>query len=762
MEQDSILRNKYPQLGTLEDFEQTIRAKAEEIRALQRAGRITATLVTLPVIVHVVHNGEAVGSGANISQAQVQAQLEVLNEDFRKKAGTPGGSSSNPLAADIEIEFCLSPVDENGSALAEPGIERMNGGRSDWSRDQIENQLKPTTIWNPNLFFNIWTVKFAAVDANLIGYAQFPDQTGLSGIPENSPAATDGVVIRYQSFGSVDKGTFPVMVAPYNRGRTLTHEVGHWLGLRHIWGDGPCADDFVTDTPPAQSASSGCPVGRFSCSGTNMVENYMDYTDDVCMNIFTQGQKTRMRAAIQASPRRLALIQANLCAPFVVDVPTPNFTTDKQECVLLGSEVVFSDLSTNFPTEWLWQFEGGDPSTSTERNPKILYNSPGSFKVSLIATNSVGSSTELIIEDYIVVSEEGLCSEFTNFKPTYTSTVLNMAQFGGTSGYLTGHSNVKNMAFSEYFSNSCGYKYISGVAINFGNVSSTSDELKINVTVWNARGAQNGPGSVVERKEVLVKQIQDDIANNRATVITFDRETPLFSRAFHVGIEIEYNTGYTLAVKSSANGEAIDATTWVQDVSGLWKLMTTAYGANIAMDIKPIVGANLSVQVSASKLIVTPGQEVILNGRGASIFEWSSSDGEIENYTGPQLIVRPTQTTTYTTKGSGLDLCYDVANTTIYTHGDVVGVEDDPMEKQLNVYPNPGNSSLTLQIDNDYRGPVNITVCSPIGSVTHTRHLNKNESTMLVNIPTLDLSNGMYIINVDLGGKHFFRKWTKH
>jgi PKD repeat protein len=99
-----------------------------------------------------------------------------------------------------------------------------------------------------------------------------------------------------------------------------------------------------------------------------------------------------MLAALEISPRRKSLMQANLCSPAVADVPTANFIASNQECVLLGSELEFTDLSSNFPTQWNWSFEGGDPNTSTERNPKVTYNTPGTFKVTLIATNSLGSS----------------------------------------------------------------------------------------------------------------------------------------------------------------------------------------------------------------------------------------------------------------------------------------------------------------------------------------------------------------------------------
>ena len=103
-------------------------------------------------------------------------------------------------------------------------------------------------------------------------------------------------------------------------------------------------------------------------------------------------------------------MQANLCSPPVADVPTANFTADKQKCVLLGSEVEFTDLSSNFPSEWAWEFEGGDPNISTDRNPKVTYNFPGTFKVTLIAKNSLGASAPLVVEGFITVSEEGFAT----------------------------------------------------------------------------------------------------------------------------------------------------------------------------------------------------------------------------------------------------------------------------------------------------------------------------------------------------------------
>lgn len=758
MEEDRKSRTRFPQRGSLDDLEKLIQKKINEIELAKAQGRTENVVLNIPIIVHVVHNGEAVGTSTNLSQAQVQAQIEVLNEDFRRAPGTPG-FNSNPVGADIELEFCLSPVDQNGNVMAEPGIHRYNGSRADWSTEQIENILKPTTIWNPNLFYNIWTVRFASSNSNLIGYAQFPDQSGLAGLPTSGPASTDGVVIRFQSFGSVDKGNFPVMVAPYNRGRTLTHETGHWLGLRHIWGDGGCsADDFVTDTPNADGPSSGCPIGRISCSSVNMVENYMDYTNDACMNIFTQGQKTRMLAVLQVSPRRKSLVESNLCNPIVADVPTPNFDVNNTT-VLLGGEVSFTDLSSNFPTSWAWTFAGGDPSTSTQRNPVVRYNSPGTYAVTLVATNTLGSSVLLERVNYIEVSEEGLCNTENNFKPTNTPSLIKLSDFGLYTGYLTGHNSRKYGAVSEYFSNPFGYQNISGVNINFGKIKISNDEATVDVVVWNARGAQNAPGSVIERKTVLLQQIAADVAANRPTTIYFDRETPVFGRPYQVGLELAY-AGDTLAIRSSANGQSTGVTSWLRTQGGVWTPYTIELGANIAMDISPIVGMKPSVQVSSSALLVNPGQQVILNGKGASIFIWNADNGSVVNYTGPQLIVNPIQTTTYVTTGSGLDLCNNSATTTIYVRGGVVGVAEESVDTQVSYFPNPGKT-LKVRIHNTIMGSINVGLLSTTGNTLLSNTIQKNDDELEHTIDVSELATGLYIISIDQGGKKVYRKWIK-
>jgi PKD repeat protein len=429
----------------------------------------------------------------------------------------------------------------------------------------------------------------------------------------------------------------------------------------------------------------------------------------------------------------------------------------------LGSKVNFTDLSSNFPTEWHWTFEGGDPNTSTDRNPIVQYNTAGNFKVSLWAKNSLGPSDTLTLNNYIIVSSQGLCNNFNNFVPAYTASILKLSQFGNYTGYLTGHNSEKSSGISEFFSNACGYKFVSGINIRFAHVYSTSEDATITVILWNDRGPQHAPGSVIERKVVLLKQIQEDLASNRPTTIVFDRESPVLSRPFQVGVELTYTSGDSIAIQSSADGEATNASSWIRNEAGTWKPYTIAFGANIAMNIEPIVGMDPSVQVSASKLLIYPGQEVVLNGHGASIFVWNADDGSVQNVAGPQLIAHPTATTTFMTVGSGLKLCNDTTYTTIYVRENVTGLEPDPIVAGINLFPNPGTAQLNVVIENGVRGTVAIHVLSIFGieaapSVVST----KSDDRLIKTFDTSTLRPGIYLVMVKLGERSVVKKWVKY
>ena len=320
-EHELQMRDQFPleYEETIEQFEQWL---APEIDRILEQPASERAVQTIPIVFHVIHNGEAVGTGDNLSAALLNAQLVQLNNDFRKLSGT-SGANNNPVGADTEIEFCAAQFDPNGNPLAEPGINRINRNSKGWTAPPygtcqggglndayIEGTIKPQSGWDPNSYMNFWIMD---VNCGILGYAQFPSSSGLGGLNSNGGAAsTDGVVCIPSSIGST---TSPNPAGgSYNKGRTATHEVGHYLGLRHIWGDGGCSvDDFCSDTPASDGPNYGCP-NTTSCGSTDMVENYMDYTDDDCMNVFTVNQKARIQAVMANSPRRASLPNSTACS----------------------------------------------------------------------------------------------------------------------------------------------------------------------------------------------------------------------------------------------------------------------------------------------------------------------------------------------------------------------------------------------------------------------------------------------------------------
>lgn len=745
MEMDSLLRIKHPELGTLNEFERALQLKIVELKARQAAGRVTAEIITIPVIVHVVHNGENVGAGHNISEAQVKSQIETLNDDFRRKINTRGYNTDS-RGADIEIEFCLAQFDPNGRKMAEPGIDRVNGGKAAWARNDIEGVLKPSTSWDPNKYFNIWTLEFGSPDNNLLGYAQFPSQSGLGGIPTNGGAAnTDGVVIQYSSFGNVDKGTFPILKAPYNLGRTLTHETGHWLGLRHIWGDANCGDDFCADTPTQASESRGCQKGRVSCGTQNMVENYMDYSDDACFNIFTRDQKTRIRAVMELSTRRSSLLSSTVCGQSISAAPSPNFQAENRK-VLLGGQVRFTDLTSSFPTSWKWEFESGDPATSTDQNPVVTYNTAGKFKVTLTASNSIGAASTTK-NAYVDVLNQGLCATSTNFSGTNT-----VIPNTGGSGYISGQNSRKIKAISEYFDNTLGYTNLRGATVKFGVAKAAKGkdtESVVRITAWNARGIQNGPGAVLETKEVPLRKILDDVANNRATTITFDKNLPIFGLPFHIGVEFDYVAGDSVAVNTSKNGESTSSTSWEQNSAGDWDRFIVRNGLNVAHNIAASVGMKQSVQIAASQQFIDPNAAVTLIARGGSVYNWKPSDG-LSSTIAPQITARPTKTTTYSVKGSGTDICVDSSNVTIYVRNIQILSTATTQNPTFVLSPNPTSGQLNLSFENSLRGKLNVKIFNLSGMEVGNYSFTKTSDTFNQTFNLPQLSVGTYIVEMQI------------
>lgn len=242
------------------------------------------------MVVHVVYRI----TQQNISEDQILSQIDILNEDFRRL--NSDADDFWPQAADSEIEFCLASLDPEGNPSN--GITRTSITVNSFN---LSNRVKFTNqgghdAWPSGDYLNFWVCNLAGT---LLGYAQFP-----GGNP-----ATDGIVCDFNYVGNIGTANMP-----YHLGRTATHEVGHWLGLRHIWGDGGCGvDDNIADTPLSDVSNGGCNIGHVSCGTVDIVQNYMDYTNDACMNLFTEGQKTRMRSFLSPGGSRESLVNSTAC-----------------------------------------------------------------------------------------------------------------------------------------------------------------------------------------------------------------------------------------------------------------------------------------------------------------------------------------------------------------------------------------------------------------------------------------------------------------
>lgn len=255
-------------------------------------------VIVVPVIIHVLYHNSA----QNISDQQILSQLKVSNNDYRRlnadTINTPAAFKN--VAADTRIVFCLSKVDESGRYTT--GIIRKYTSQEYFlSDDAVKfSSSGGDDAWDATKYLNIWVCNLFG---RTLGYAVMP----------GSPANKDGVVIQFDVFGTVGNVT-----APFNKGRTATHEIGHWLGLRHLWGDAVCGDDGIADTPPQQTNNTNCPsFPHLSNCSTNsygdMFMNYMDFTDDGCMNMFTQGQKAEMRSLFALGNPRNSFLNSSVC-----------------------------------------------------------------------------------------------------------------------------------------------------------------------------------------------------------------------------------------------------------------------------------------------------------------------------------------------------------------------------------------------------------------------------------------------------------------
>ncbi len=407
--QQSLIENQPEKAAVLqEEFERFNRLQREK----SAKGIKNNEHYIVPVVFHIIHQS----GSENISLNQIEDQMRILNEDFARlnpdTANTPAIFSQN--AGDTNIEFRLAKIDPDGNCTQ--GVTRTYSNLTVGARDNVKELIQ----WDPTRYMNVWVVKtieqFDPDGGTVLGFAQFPNQLF-------SDSETDGIVIRHDYCGSIE-------TASSNRGRTLTHEAGHWLNLRHIWGDQDCGDDNIDDTPTGQDANyfictddfpynvgvcSSSPGQTITQSSGEMFMNYMDYSDDFCMNMFSLGQGERMRSAINTYRDDLTTNE-NLIATgtnddyILVDCPPIAEFESNYSFGCEGNVFEFESNFYNAPessiTGYEWTFEGADYiSNSNDANPSVTYSQLGTYDVSLTVTNGAGSNT-ITKSNYVSIFSE--------------------------------------------------------------------------------------------------------------------------------------------------------------------------------------------------------------------------------------------------------------------------------------------------------------------------------------------------------------------
>ena len=665
------MQAKNPALYSDDAIETWIKRKIEEDKANGIEQRAT---YRIPVVVHVIHEGQAVGVQRNIPAAQVLSQIRVLNEDYNRT--NPDASNTRAIFLDVagslDIEFVPAVVDPDGNLMAEPGIDRVNGqaefGIVSWSGPggNTDAILKPGTIWDPTRYMNMWTVLFSS--SGLLGYAQFP-QINLPGNQSNTNASTDGVVMNFRAFGSnYDENGDLVnnfnLINLGEKGRTTTHEVGHWLGLRHIWGDTDCTgDDFVNDTPLQGNDSpfsANCNFNLNTCTTANdlpdQLENYMDYSGDLCMNMFTAGQATRMETVLTNAPRRASLLTStvwqdpdnSILASFVVN--------NNGGCGPIT--VSFSDGSTagsnvDAINSWIWNFDknelGGVSQTSFsgQNPPAVTFSNPGTYTIELTISNGTLSST---FTQQVTVTSASSAGTFDHLNGGSLFNELASAH-GGTSGYVGGHNSFDDIAKAEYFAEGAPGLILDYVDFNFAIATAPNGRM-LTCAIWADQGG--APGNMITSTTIPISSI----TTNSLTRVDFgDVE---LTGPFYAGIVLNLTNGSNVALYTNGNdivGPTDPATAWEQFGDNSWHNFSEpdiSWGFDVALAVYatikcPEVVATLPVAAfDADDLSVCTGVPVQFTDQSTGVptsWSWNFGDGSpLSNVQNP--------THTFTTGGS--------------------------------------------------------------------------------------------------------------
>ena len=674
--EDGFIKN--PTLRTKYNLVQSeMELEYKQSIANSNLGKVAAVVYTVPVVFHILHQGGV----ENIPDADVITAMTQINKDYRKLGADIGAihPSFSSLYVDAEISFQLAKKDPNGNCTN--GIIHHYDANTNWDQTNVAAYAYSgtgTNRWPTTKYLNIYIVKCIASSTSpcpptggfIVGYTYLP------GSSPGTPA--DAIVYRYD------------FLATGTEARSLSHEMGHWLNLTHVFGptNSPgisCGDDGVTDTPVTKGYFSTCPgsnTGPYTgCSTTENMENFMDYSS--CPKMFTQLQVTKMRAALTSGTggRSNLWTTGNLLAtgitPSYTCTPLADLTADKT-IICSGSSVTYTDMSQYGGTGSIsWVFEGGSPATSTAVSPVVTYNTPGTYSVSITATNAYGTNT-VTKTSYITV---------VNSWSSYTSPVSHDFE-SGMFPWLSSVTNANPGSVTWQINNTNG-AIGTAFSIYLNNASQTST-----------------PGHL-------------DIF-----------ETPVYD--FHTTTGISMSYYYAYAKKTATQADTFKLQISV-DCGGTWKNVI-GYPSCATM-------ASNSAGTTSSPLNPTPSQwkQQIIS---SSLMGATSPNPNLKQSVKFRFYFKSDAVI-----GSSNNLFIDQINLS-----GVVGLNDIENSIGLNIYPNPTNSSSTIDFNIYNNENVRIKITDLTGRIieeTDKIDLNGNQAQYIIN-KNGQLAKGVYFINLEI------------
>jgi len=697
----------------------------------------------IPVIFHIVHNTS--NPAENVAYSVVQSYIDILNEDFQllnADASTAHTTANGFNAANVELSFCLALVDPSGNTLAEPGVERVvttegwydsNGGE--------ENKMKQAstggaTAWPRADYLNVWICDISnGASSGTAGYAYLPSNFLTSW--------WDGIVLDYN------------LGAPTRR--TLTHEVGHFLGLNHTWegtGSGTCGDDDgLSDTPftagPFFNYSFGCPSSISTCGSIEtQYENFMDYSN--CYAMFTQDQSNVMNAVMSSTvAQRSSLLLSDKCN---ASGPPVCASSASSTTVTAGGSVNFFDNSSGIPDTWSWNFGGGgSPATSAVQNPTgIVFSAPGTYTVTLTSSNAFGScNTSIIIT---VVASSG-CDTLSNIDDTSTVTV-----YGAAAGYVSGVNNFSDIQKVERYSGFAPWTYVNGAQVGLFDVTDGGNGSTLDLVVYG--DAAGLPGTEIDRVSydwLAIETALGGPGNQGVLNLLFNAPVNVGSADFYIGLDFtSFGAGDSMGVFQ--NLVTVGSNTAYEQWSDLsWHDMETAWGAGntFSLYINPFMTDQPVAAVATSNVSTNcAGQPIIFDGStstNTSGYSWILPGGTPASGTNVSESVTYATAGNYTAylvaSGACSGQAVDSVQVTITSGPTVTSTGADPTcignDGQISISASAGSGSYEYSTD----GGVTF---QPSGTFTG---LSAGTFTIIVN----DLTTGCtgsdtYTLNASAGG----------